>query len=197
MRHTFTAVATGLGLFLFTGCENSPSPTDQEQASILGDSVATATLSGMVVDSDSIPVRARVLLYFVGPVPPDTVPPDTVPPDSTPPDSTPPDSNPPPPPPPDSLLGEVMQLVWLSGDSLPGDSIPGDSTPPPPASCAERGDLVGRTRADGNGLFRFEGLAPGVYDLRASAEGETGTLCGRILRAGESVFVTVMTLPRD
>jgi hypothetical protein len=186
MRPALAAFVTGLGLCLSIACQDSPAPTNEGNGQVLlSDTASTVTLSGQVVDADSLPAqRARILLYFLGPVPPDTVPPDTTPPDSTPPDTL--------PPPPDSLgaTNDIIRIVQLSGDS-----VPGDTTPPPPPPCGDRGELVSRSRADGDGFFQVSQLAPGVYDVRASAEGQTGQVCGQIVR--DSMFVAVMLAPRD
>lgn len=188
MRRYFTAFVSSLGILLgITGCSESPGPTNLNPAiSVLSDT--WASIGGNVVTADSIPAaRARVLIYLVAPVPPDSTPPDTVPPDTTPPDTLPPDT---------ILVSPTdadLAMAILRSDSIPGDSTP---PPPPPAGCGDRGRLVERTRSDRNGIFHVAGLRPGIYDIRAEAEAGKGAVCGVIVRRGQQVFVTLMLARR-
>jgi hypothetical protein len=183
MRRFFTALVSSLGILLgVNGCSESPGPTNLDPA-LMALSDISASIVGNVVTADSIPAaRARVLIYLVAPVPPDSTPPDTVPPDTTPPDTLPPDTTG------VSPTDEASVLAILASDSLPGDSTP----PPPPAQCGDRGQLVARTRSDRNGIFQVTGLAPGIYDIRGKAGAERGVACGAIVRSGQQVFVTLI-----
>ena len=162
---------------LLVGCENPRDLASPERLDLLA---GTASIGGNVVNADSLPVAgARVVVYRVGSLPPDTTPPDTTPPDTLPPDTT-------------GVTGVAgdfpITLLWI--DSVPGDTTP---PPPPPAECVTRGRPVGRARTDQGGAFLIRGLDSGIYDVRASGPRDTrGKICGAILREGQQTFVTII-----
>lgn len=171
MQRTLTALLSSLAIVLTVGCNESSPPAGLSNSLVLADSGSSGTIRGQVVGIDSLPVQgARVLVYRVGPVPPDTVPPDSTPPDT---------------------IGTAAPGTFRI-DSVPGDSVP--PPPPPQGHCGDRGEMVARTRSNQEGRFRVRGLAPGVYDLRAAEAGGRGFVCGVILRSGERLSVIIQLI---
>jgi hypothetical protein len=181
MKRTYTLLISSLGILLATGCNESPGPSKIERFILnVADTSALASISGNIVNADSLPVSgSRVLVHLVGPVPPDSTPPDSVPPDTLPPDTT-----------GLSRIAYDLPTTMFRDDSIPGDSTP--PPPPPPTRCGDRGQLVARTRSDRNGNFQVVGLAAGIYDIRVEAGGQRGAVCGVIIRAGQQLFISVM-----
>jgi hypothetical protein len=175
MTRATTVFVSTVGILLLAGCGNSLD-TDPDPATLSALVSNASSISGNLVGPDSLPVsRGNVHVYLAGPVPPDTIPPDSTPPDTT------------------ALSSAAYGAapVALRSDSVPGDSTP-PPPPPPPSHCGERGTLVARTQSNEAGFFRVNGLAPGIYDIRARAGGSRGSLCGVILRDSQQVFVTIM-----
>ena len=178
MQRYRTALISGLGILLTTGCYDAPEPIGLERVVAgLADGGLSRLNHWRHREWGFVPVpHSRVLVYLVGPIPPDTVPPDTVPPDTT----------------GVSQTAYALPVAMFRSDSVPGDSTP----PPPPIGCGERGLLVARVRSDRNGHFDVGGLAPGVYDVRAKGRGGQGTICALILREGQQAFVGI-TLTKE
>ncbi len=181
MLRPSTALATVAGLLLLGACDQSSQPAEFSGAGLKADSVVTGSISGVLSTPDSQRVlQGRILAYHVGSIPPDSIPTDSVPPDSVPPDST-------------GLTGTV---ATLPAGLFRGDSIPPDSTPPAPA-CGARGTLVARAQPNRNGVFKFSGLTPGVYDLRATSPAGQGLACGLVLHEGEHIRTGIVLTPAD
>jgi hypothetical protein len=191
MPRALTVVLPLLGCLSILGCDESRDPASPDRFGLLfqDDSGGSGSLSGNLVTlSDSIPVpNAQIQVYFVGPLPPDTIPPDSIPPDTVPPDTIPPDSFPP-----IDTTAAFPGLADLPPGILALDTIPGDSTPPPPPpACGERGELVARPRSNRQGRFSVEALRPGIYDVRARKGNLRGIVCGVPVRNGQDTGVTI------
>jgi hypothetical protein len=175
LMRRISASALLLTGMLAAGCRDTNDPAHAGQLDHL---LASALLVGtVVVQSDSTPVPgAKVVVLLVGSIPPDSTPPDSIPPDSIPPDST------------GRGSGSPISALNFVLDSLPGDSTP----PPPPARCGSRGTAVARTTTNTSGRFRIRGLAPGIYDIRAEAQGfGQGVACGVVVAADQETVVGI------
>ncbi len=142
-----------LGLVAALACSDGSSPTDTHgSVQGTGDSSITGEVNGLVFfgpDSGSVPVPSRVQVYFIGPIPAESLPPG-------------PDGR-----------GSGGQLAGIlhafDGDTIISPPPPPPPPPPPIEGCGRTGELVADVQTDANGEFDVSSLEAGVYDLHATA----------------------------
>ena len=116
---------------------------------------------------------ARVALYFVAPLPRDSVPRDSVPRDSIPRDSVPRDSVPRDSVPRDSVGGDSLGLraPALRAARAPGDTAGGRDSSRGPVARPGEARPVAIATARGDGTYTLRGVCPGIYRIEATEPG--------------------------
>lgn len=191
---------TGLALVLigFAACDSSANPAglnttggEHNEGSVR----LAGTLRGVISGPDSATVTlagAEIELRFIGDAPADSTPVDSSHQGSVPGIHS-----------IVSLNSRVRLRPLLSFDSIPRDTIPVDTIPVdtipsdtipvdtlPGSACGQRGTIAATVTTGTNGDFEINGLAPGLYDIRATPASGSGfgTVldCGRRLTSHDT-----------
>ena len=117
---------------------------------------------------------ARVELYFVAPLPPDTVPRDSVPRDSVPRDSVPRDSVPRDSVPRDSVPNDTMLYARAALGSVAASGVSAAAADSGRGGRPSQPDAKGTTRGDGT--YSIRGVCPGVYRVDVHEPGTNRTV---------------------